>query len=45
MALTTARELGRLSLEDALRLTALLARVGDDRYNAAAVTGGNRRHP
>lgn len=36
LALTTARELGRLSLEDALALTELLARAGDDRFDAAA---------
>jgi len=37
MALVTARELGRLTLDDALALTALLARLGDARFDAAAV--------
>ena len=37
LALTTARELGRLSLEDALALTEVLARTGDARFDAAAV--------
>jgi hypothetical protein len=37
VALATARELGRLTLEDALALTELLARVGDARFEAAAV--------
>ena len=37
MALVTARELGRLTLEDALALTALLARLGDARFEPAAV--------
>src|SRR5512142_1890690 len=37
LALNLARELGTVSLDDALRLTALLARAGDDRYNAAAI--------
>lgn len=37
LALNLARELGTVSLEDALQLTALLARAGDNRYNAAAV--------
>lgn len=37
VAVTLARELGRLSLEDALALTELFARVGDDRFQPAAV--------
>ena len=37
MALVTARELGRLTLDDALGLTALLARLGDSRFEPAAV--------
>lgn len=37
MALTTARELGQLTLEDALALTEMLARAGDDRFDTAAV--------
>jgi len=37
MALVTARELGRLTLEDALGLTALLARLDDARFEPAAV--------
>ena len=37
VALATARELGSLSLDDALALTELLARVGDPRFEAAAV--------
>jgi hypothetical protein len=37
MALVTARELGRLTLDDALALTALLARLGDARFEPAAV--------
>src|ERR1044071_523082 len=36
MALTLARELGQLSLEDALALTEVLARAGDARFDAAA---------
>lgn len=34
---TAARELGRLSLEDALELTLLMARHGDRRHRPAAV--------
>src|SRR4051812_34420847 len=37
VALTIARELGQLSLEDALALTEVLARAGDERFEAAAV--------
>ena len=37
LALTTARELGRLSLEDALALTEVLARGRDPLFEAAAV--------
>lgn len=37
MALSLARELGDVSLEDALSLTELLARAGDERFDAAAV--------
>jgi hypothetical protein len=37
VALATARELGRLSLEDALTLTELFARIGDSRFEQAAV--------
>jgi hypothetical protein len=37
LALTTARELGHLSLDDALTLTAVLAQAGDERFDAAAV--------
>jgi hypothetical protein len=37
LALAAARDLGRLSLEDALALTTLFARVGDARADAAAV--------
>ncbi len=37
VALATARELGPLSLEDALALTELFARIGDERYEQAAV--------
>lgn len=36
VALATARELPGLTLEDALSLTELLARVGDERFDAAA---------
>ncbi|HET7044247.1 MAG TPA: hypothetical protein VFI37_05300 [Gaiellaceae bacterium] len=36
VALATARELAGLTLEDALALTELLARVGDERFEAAA---------
>ena len=37
LALTTARGLGQLSLEDALALTEVLARAGDVRFETAAV--------
>jgi hypothetical protein len=37
IALATARELPGLTLEDALALTELLARVGDRRFEVAAV--------
>lgn len=37
MALALARELGRLSLEDALLLTEMLARAEDHRFEVAAV--------
>src|SRR4051794_37866327 len=37
MAPVTARGLGRLTLDDALVLTALLARLGDARFEPAAV--------
>lgn len=37
LALNLARELGTVSLEDALALTAMLARVGDARYQPAAL--------
>src|SRR3954451_4856005 len=37
IALVTARELGRLTLDDALALKALLARLGDARFEPAAV--------
>lgn len=37
VALATAKELGPLSLEDALALTELFGRIGDARFEAAAV--------
>lgn len=37
VALATAKELGELSLEDALALTELFARIGDPRFEQAAV--------
>jgi hypothetical protein len=37
VALATAKELGALSLEDALALTELFGRIGDSRFEAAAV--------
>lgn len=37
VALATARELGNLSLEDALALTELFGRIGDERFEQAAV--------
>ena len=37
LAITVAKELGTLSLEDALALTEMLARVGDERFEPAAV--------
>lgn len=36
MALATARELGALSIDDALALTELLGRTGDPRFETAA---------
>jgi hypothetical protein len=37
VALATAKELGSLSLEDALALTELFGRIGDARFETAAV--------